>query len=433
MKQPAHRLTAEKPKRRSKPAGAAASVLVGGVNSPVRAFGHIGGEAVIVRRADGASVWDVRGRKYLDFIMGWGALLLGHNPPAVSRALQAAVRSGELFGLTHPQEQELASLIAGRIASIEQVRFTVSGTEAVMTAVRLARAHTGRRKILLFDGCYHGHSDALMASASSAGIPETWAESVIRVPYNDIAAVEAVLAREGERLACAVVEPVAANIGILPPEKGFLEALRRSTARAGVLLIFDEVVTGFRLCNGSAQQVYGVSADLTTLGKIIGGGMPIGALGGPRRLMQHLAPVGDVYHGGTFAGHPLSMAAGTAMLRNIRTRPPYRQLESLTARLVDGLRIQAASAGVGARINRVGSMMTVFFSDRPVRDKETASAASHEAFALWARTLQRQGILVAPSPFEAVFVSAAHTRAHIDAFLEAAKTAWKRVRTGSRA
>ena len=404
----------------------ACDVFVGGVNSPVRAFRHIGGEPVVVKRASGAHVWDVRGRRFLDCIMGWGALLLGHKAPAVVSALNRGIRAGELFGLTHPNEMALAQAIVSRVPSVERIRFTVSGTEAVMTAVRLSRACTGRDKILLFDGCYHGHSDTLMAGAN-AGIPASWSDSVVRVAFNDQEALKRAFAAQGSALACAVVEPVAANIGVLAPEPGFLQLLRRLTTEAGALLIFDEVVTGFRLCNGSAQAVYGVCADLTTFGKIIGGGLPIGAVGGANRLMERLAPVGDVYHGGTFAGHPLSMASGSALLAAIDRREPYARLTDLTERLACGIRSQATDADVRVTVNRVGSMLTVFFCKGPVRDGASARAASRERFATWARALQQQGILIAPSPNEAIFISAAHTRAHIDSFLDASRLGLARV------
>ncbi len=385
--------------------------LVGGVNSPVRAFRHLGIDPLMVVRASGAEVEDVHGRRFLDFISGWGALLLGHNPPAVVDALRRGLEAGVLFGLTHPAEVELARLIAEAVPSVEQVRFTVSGTEACLTAVKLARAVTGRAKLLAFDGCYHGHGESLIAG-HSAGISRAVAQDVVRVPYNDPASVESVMAQHGPEMACAIVEPVAANMGVVPPVPGFLAGLREAATRHGVLLIFDEVVTGFRLGPGGAQAAFGVTPDLTVLGKIIGGGLPIGALGGPRRLLQRLAPEGDVYHAGTFAGHPLSMAAGIAVLGELKAHPPYERLERLSARLADGLLREARAHGVPLQVNRAGSMLTARFTPR-------------ERFAHWARHLLKEGVLVPPSPLEALFLSAAHTDEQIERLVRASGAAFQ--------
>jgi glutamate-1-semialdehyde 2,1-aminomutase len=299
------------------------------------------------------------------------------------------------------------------VPSVEQVRFTTSGTEACMTAVRLARAATGRSQLLAFDGCYHGHGDPLLAG-QSAGIPELSARDTLRIPYNDLAELEAAFKRHSRELAAVIVEPVAANMGVVPPAPGFLEQIRELTARHGVLLIFDEVVTGFRLGRGGAQEAFGVRPDLTTFGKIIGGGLPIGALGGPRRLMQRLAPEGDVYHGGTFAGHPLSMAAGVAALAELAARPPYERIDRLAQRLAEGLQDAARAAGVPVQANRAGSMLTVFFTAHRVERFDHAKAGRTDRFARWANALRGEGVLVPPSPYEALFVSAAHTEAQID-------------------
>jgi len=385
--------------------------LVGGVNSPVRAFRHIGGEPVMLARAEGAEVEDVRGRRFVDFIAGWGAIILGHNPPVVVDALRRRLDAGVLLGLTHPAEAELARLITEAVPSVEQVRFTVSGTEADLTAVRLAMSVTGRPAVLAFEGGYHGHA---------ALAPE-----VIRVPYNDPAAFETAVERHGERLACVIVEPVAANMGVVPPEPGCLARVRELSSRHGILLIFDEVVTGFRLGPGGAQGSLGVTPDLTVFGKIVGGGLPIGAVGGPRRLLQRLAPEGDVYHAGTFAGHPLSMAAGVAVLRELAAHPPYERLERLAARLADGLLRWAREHGVEFQVNRAGSMLTVFFAGSPVRNEADAKASQRDRFARWARHLLGQGILVPPSPFEALFLSAAHTEEHIERVVQAAGAAFQ--------
>lgn len=405
----------------------AVRVLVGGVNSPVRGFRHVGGEPILARSARGATLTSTAGRTYVDFIMGWGALLWGHQPPAIQRALRAAGQRLVLAGLTHPAEIELARLITQALPAIEQVRFTVSGTEACMTAIRLARAVTNRPRLLVFAGSYHGHSDVLLAG-QTAGIPAALAQHVIPVPYNDLAAAQRAVDQHGKELAAILLEPVAANTGVIPPAPGFLPGLRALATRSGALLIFDEVVTGFRLALGGAQAHFGVTADLTVFGKIIGGGLPIGAVGGPRTLMQRLAPLGDVYHGGTFAGHPLSMAAGVAALRPLFTAPPYARLERRTAQLVAALAAAARSAGVPVQINRAGSMFTVFFSPRPVQQARDAQESRREQFARWAQALYAQGILVPPSPFEALFVSPAHTESQLRQFAAAAARAFQDVR-----
>ena len=391
----------------------ACQYLVGGVNSPVRAFRHIGGSPLIVTRGRGARIYDAEGRAYVDFIMGWGALILGHNDPVIRRALQRQALGGTVLGLTHPAEIELARLIAEAVPSVEQVRFTVSGTEACMTAIRLARALTGRTKILMFKGCYHGHGDSAMAGKTK-GIPEVLARETITSPYNDREALERVMDTQGTQLACAIIEPVAANMGVVVPEPGYLAQLRALTSRHGALLIFDEVVTGFRVAYGGAQVLFNVTPDLTTFGKIIGGGLPIGAVGGPKHFMQRLAPEGDVYHGGTFAGHPLSMVTGIAALRALKVAAPYAKLDQQASRLAHGLLAAAQRAGLPVQVNRVGSMLTVFFSRQPVNNHATASASDRERFAQWARELLRQGVLVPPSPLEALFVSTAHAARDID-------------------
>lgn len=399
-------------------------LLVGGVNSPVRAFRHVGGDPLLLVAADGAEVTDQDGRTFLDFIAGWGALLLGHNPPAVVEALKRQVERATLVGLTHPAEVELARLLVEAVPSVEQVRFTVSGTEACMTAVKVARAHTGRRRVVVFEGCYHGHGETLMAGRSD-GIPEAVAGDVVRVPFNDPGACEAAVARHGEELACVIIEPIAANMGVVAPAPGFLEGIRDLTSRRGILLIFDEVVTGFRVGPGGAQALFDVTPDLATFGKIIGGGLPIGALGGPARLMRRLAPEGEVYHAGTFAGHPLSMAAGVAVLTQLRTHPPYERLERLSRRLTEGLLDAARARGIPIQVNRAGSMLTVFFSETPIRDAPGAQVSRRERFAQWATRLREEGILVPPSPFEALFLSSAHTDEAVDRMVRASGAAFQ--------
>ncbi len=403
---------------------AAGHVLVGGVNSPVRALRTVGAPPLLVRRGRGARLWDVAGRAYLDFVMGWGPLILGHVHPAVTAAIRRALRGGTVLGFTHPEEIALADLIAGAVPSVEQVRFTASGSEACMTAVRLARAATGRRKILVFEGCYHGHGDTLLAG-HSAGLPEGLAGDVVTVPFNDRRQLAAAWAREGRTLACAIVEPVAANMGVIPPVEGFLQDLRRLTTEAGALLIFDEVVTGFRLGWGGAQAHFTIRADLTTFGKIIGGGLPIGALGGPRDLMRRLAPEGDVYHGGTFAGHPVSMAAGLATLRVLKAEPPYDQLARLGTRLAAGLAAAGRGAGVPVQINQIGSMATVFFAQTPVERWADVHRADASGFGRWWRHLFGRGIVMPPSPHEAAFVSTAHSEALVDRAVHASAAAFR--------
>jgi len=397
--------------------------LVGGVNSPVRAFRDVGGDPLVLVRAAGAEVVDHHGQTFLDFIAGWGAVVLGHNPPVVVEALRRGLDQGVLFGLTHPAEVELARLIVEAVPSVEQVRFMASGTEACLTAVKLARAHTGRTKVLIFEGCYHGHGETLMAGRS-AGIPQAAAQDVVQVPFNDRGAFEAAVERYGRELACVIIEPVAANMGVVVPEPGILARIRNLTSRYGILLIFDEVVTGFRVGPGGAQALFGVTPDLTVFGKVIGGGLPIGAVGAPKRLMQHLAPEGEVFHAGTFAGHPLSMAAGVAVLRELNARAPYERLEQLAARLAQGLAASAQAHGIPIQVNRVGSMGTVFFSETPVRNQADAMASRQDQFAQWAKRLRAQGVLVSPSPREALFLTGAHTDAHIERLIHASEAAF---------
>ncbi len=398
--------------------------LVGGVNSPVRAFRQVGGEPLLLASGKGSQVVSDRGERFIDFIMGWGALILGHNHPQVIKALKAALANGTLMGLTHPAEVELARLIVEAVPSVEQIRFTASGTEACLTAVKLARAHTGRTKILAFDGCYHGHGESLMAR-KSAGIPEALAAETLTIPFNDVAALARTMDHHAHELAAVILEPVAANMGVVLPEPGYLAQVRELTRQRGIVLIFDEVVTGFRVGLGGAQGLFGIHPDLTTFGKIIGGGLPIGALGGSRELMQHLAPEGEVYHGGTFAGHPLSMQAGCATLKLLAAQPPYESLEELTGRLVERLHQSAREARVPVQINHLGSMLTLFFSSEPVRNFTGAKAGDRARFASWAMALRAQGILIPPSPYEALFLSTAHTSTHIDRVIDASRRAWK--------
>jgi glutamate-1-semialdehyde 2,1-aminomutase len=407
-------------RRAARLAQEAARYLVGGVNSPVRTFRAVGGVPTIVTRSRGPWITDMHGQRSVDFIMGWGALILGHRHPKISQALRMQLANGIHFGLTHEAEIELARLISQALPSMEQVRFMPSGTEAAMTAIRLARACTGRTKVLSFEGCYHGHSDGLLVKrgsglatlglAKSAGVPESIAAETVVVAYNDRAALEEAMARFGEQLACAIVEPIPANMGVMLPDLEWLRRLRALTSEQGALLIFDEVVTGFRVAYGGAQTVLRIMPDLTLLGKIIGGGVPIGALGGSRRLMQRLAPEGDVYHAGTFAGHPLAMAGGVATLTELARTPVYERLEASAVYVAQGLTEAAAQAGVPVQLNRVGSMLTLFFHSAAVRCFEDARRADAARFSAWANGLRDRGVLVPPSPFEAWFISTTHTR-----------------------
>jgi len=413
-------------------------VLVGGVNSPVRAFRAVGGEPLHASRGRGAVLTDARGRRFVDLIMGWGALILGHSHPQVVAAVRGQLSRGSHFGLTHAGEVALADAIARAMPSVEQVRFTASGTEACMSAIRLARGATGRCTILTFEGCYHGHSDGLLVKrgsglatlglAASAGVPEPIAAQTLIAPYGDVDALEQAFRDHGPQLACAILEPVAANTGVIVPQRHFLKRLRELTSRHGALLIFDEVVTGFRLGLGGAQGLLRVRPDLTVLGKVIGGGLPIGAFGGPRALMRELAPEGRVYHAGTFAGHPLSMAAGLATLRLLRRAQPYSRLEACGSRLAEGLRAAAQEWQVPLQVPQIGSMLTVFFAASPVASFADTQRADRGRFAAFANGLRAAGVLIPPSQFEAMFLSVAHTERVIDRIIEQSVAVLRRIR-----
>ena len=411
----------------------AADVFPGGVNSPVRAFRSVDAEPIILAEGLGARVRDVDGRSYLDYIGGWGPAILGHRHPGVVAAIRAQAGLGFALGLTGPLEIELAERIRARMPSMERLRFTSSGTEAVMSAVRLARAATGRDLVVKFAGGYHGHSDGLLVEAGSglathaipgsAGVPVAAAAATIVLPFNDRSAAAFAFAERAGRIAAVIVEPVAANVGVIPPEPGFLEDLRGLTSRDGALLIFDEVITGFRVAPGGAQGRYGVRPDLTTLGKIVGGGMPIGAYGGRRELMAQIAPEGPVYQAGTLSGHALSMAAGIATLDALDDAA-YTRLEATGERLADGLAAAAAEAGRTVAIGRVGSLLTVFFAPRAPLDAEAALAGDRAAFGRFFRAMLGSGVLLPPSPFEAWFISLAHDEAVVDETLHAARRAF---------
>ncbi|HYK54129.1 MAG TPA: glutamate-1-semialdehyde 2,1-aminomutase [Candidatus Eremiobacteraceae bacterium] len=391
----------------------------GGVNSPVRAFRAVSGTPRYIARAAGSKIYDVDGREYVDYVLSWGPIMLGHAAPEIVEAVERAARDGTSFGAPSPYEVELAKLVVEAIPSVEMVRFVSSGTEACMTAIRLARAWTKREKIVKCAGCYHGHSDPLLVSAGSGaltlGIPDSpgvtaaTAADTIVVPFNDDDTAGAAFAKHGEEIAAVIVEPVAGNMGFIPPAPGYLERLRTLTSQAGALFIMDEVMTGFRLHYGSAQQLYGIEADLTTLGKVIGAGLPVAAIGGKREIMERLAPSGDVYQAGTLSGNPLAMAAGAAQLRALRDGDAYERIERAGSALIAGLRETFAEARVAAQIGRIGSMWGLFFNASPVTDLTTAKKSDTKAFARFFHAMLDRGVYLAPSQFEAAFLSAAHS------------------------
>ena len=411
----------------------AEGLFPGGVNSPVRAFRSVGRPPLVLDAGTGARVRDADGRWYVDWIGSWGPALLGHARPEVVEAVRAAALDGFALGATSPREVELGELVRAAMPSMERLRFTSSGTEAAMSAVRLARGATGRDLIIKFAGGYHGHSDGLLVEAGSgvatlgipgsAGVPAATAAATIVVPYNDAAAVEAAFAAHPGQIAAIIVEPVAANAGVIPPAPGYLSRLRELTTSNGALLIFDEVITGFRVAHGGAQARYGVTPDLTVLGKIVGGGMPVGAYGGRRDLMELVAPSGPVYQAGTLSGHPLAMAAGAATLR-LLTPEVYAGLETTGAALEAGLASAAAGAGAGVGITRVGSLLTVFFRDGAPTNAAEAFESDRDAYTRFFGALLDAGVLIAPSPFEAWFLSTAHGPAELDLTLAAARTAF---------
>ena len=411
----------------------AEKVLVGGVNSPVRAFRSVGGEPLVIDRASGQFLYDADGNELLDYVCSWGAILLGHSNRAIADAIADQARRGTSFGVTTELELELATLITQAIPFLEKIRFVSSGTEATMSAVRLARGVTKRDFIVKFEGCYHGHADSFLSQAGSGlatlgiaecpGVPQALAGLTLNVPYNDLEAVEKVFATHKAKIAAVIVEPIAANMGVVAPEPGFLKGLREIAHRDAALLIVDEVITGFRLRNGSAQELLGIEGDLTTLGKIIGGGVPVAAYGGRAELMNHIAPLGPVYQAGTLAGNPLAMRAGIAALGELIKPGLYEELTRLAERLVRGLRAELESAEIPAQINAIGSLATVFFATGPVRNYADAKRSDTKRYARFFREMLARGVFFAPSQFEAAFVSAAHTSENIDRTLAAAHEA----------
>ncbi len=403
-------------------------VLPGGVNSPVRAFQAVGGDPIFVRAAHGAVIETMDGERLTDYVLSWGPLLLGHDHPAVRQAIQEALARGTSYGFSHPAEAELAELVAEMVPSVEMVRFVNSGTEATMAAVRLARAATGRDLILKFDGCYHGHADSFLVAAGSGvatlglpdspGVPADLARLTLVCPFNDADAVRSTFERHAGRIAAVIVEPYIGNAGFIPPHPDFLPELRRLTSAHGALLIFDEVMTGFRVHPGGAQALTGVRPDLTTLGKVIGGGLPVGAYGGRRDLMQMIAPAGKVYQAGTLSGNPLAIAAGLATLRTARAEQVFEVLDRRTRALVDGLRSGAGALDLPFWAASAGSMWGFYFHAGPVTNFAEAKASDTELFRRFHRAARERGVLLAPSPFEAAFVSAAHDDSIIDQTVE---------------
>jgi glutamate-1-semialdehyde 2,1-aminomutase len=414
----------------------AEKLIPGGVNSPVRAFRAVGGDPPFLTRGQGSHVWDADGNEYIDYVVSWGPLILGHAAVAVVQAVKTAAEKGMSFGACTPAEADLAELVTLAFPHVEKVRFVSSGTEATMSAIRLARAHTKRKFIVKFEGCYHGHADALLVKAGSgvatlgipgsAGVPEEFIQFTLALPFNNTEALERAFSNFQNQIACVIVEPVVGNMGCVPPSKGYLQFLREITRRNETLLIFDEVMTGFRIAFGGAQEFYGVTPDLTTLGKIIGGGMPVGAYGGPAEIMDMVAPLGPVYQAGTLSGNPLAMAAGFATLSELRDQRGiiYPHLEKLSRHLVEGVTTAAKSAGVPVCNNHVGSMFTWFFAEGPITDWDSASKCDTAAFARFFRAMLDSGVYLPPSQFEAAFLSTAHTEEDVRRTIEIAKHAF---------
>ncbi|MBA3912784.1 MAG: glutamate-1-semialdehyde 2,1-aminomutase [Acidobacteriales bacterium] len=411
----------------------AEQLIPGGVNSPVRAFRAVGGDPLFMVRGVGSRLWDADGNSYIDYIGSWGPLILGHAYPAVIEAIIGAAGQGTSFGASTPAETELAELVLSAFPHMQKVRFVSSGTEAVMSAIRLARAYTKRKYIVKFEGCYHGHADALLVKAGSgvatlgipgsAGVPEEFTQLTLALPYNDIDALEAAFQKFKHQIACVIVEPVVGNMGCVPPARGYLEALRAITQAEKTLLIFDEVMTGFRLAFGGAQELYSINPDITTLGKIIGGGLPVGAYAAPAEIMNMVAPLGPVYQAGTLSGNPIAMAAGIATLRYLKEnrREVYPMLEAHAAELAAGVASAAKENGVHVCCNRVGSMFTWFFAPGPVTDWDSANKSDTEAFGRFFRAMLERGVYLPPSQFEAAFLSTGHTGDDIQQTISAAK------------
>ncbi len=416
----------------------AQTLLPGGVDSPVRAFRAVGGQPLFIEQGEGAYMFDVDGNRFVDYVLSWGPIILGHAHPAIVRAIADAAARGTSYGAPSPLELELAKLIQQFMPNIEMIRFVNSGTEATMSALRLARAFTGRHKIIKFEGCYHGHADLLLVQAGSGvatlglpdspGVPPSTVADTLVAPFNDLIVVEQLFEKYAKQIAAIIVEPVAGNMGVVPPVAGFLSGLRDMTAAHGALLIFDEVMTGFRVHSGGAQALYNIKPDLTTLGKVIGGGLPVGAYGGRRDVMQLVAPTGPMYQAGTLSGNPLTMTAGIVTLKELQTQGVWEAIEGYTARLAAGLSAAAEVAGVPVVIQSVGTMFTLFFADRPVINWATAKTADTKKFGVYFREMLDGGVYLPPSQFEAGFTSTRHGEDELEFTVQAAAQAFNRIR-----
>lgn len=416
----------------------AQTLIPGGVNSPVRAFRSVGRTPLFIKEAIGAQLTDVDGNRYIDYVGSWGPMILGHAHPEVIEAIRKTAAYGTSFGAPTELEILLAEEIVKAYPSIERVRLVSSGTEATMSALRVARGFTGRDRIVKCEGCYHGHSDALLVKAGSglatfgtpdsSGVPADFARNTVVVPYNDSEALESIFQEQGDQIACVILEPVAGNMGCVPPQPGYLQAVRKITAENDALLIFDEVISGFRVAYGGAQELYGIKADLTCLGKIIGGGLPVGAFGGKSEVMEKVAPLGPVYQAGTLSGNPLAVAAGLETLRLLRTLNPYDALDKRASRLEAGLRDAASKAGIAATVNRVGSILTGFFTDEQVTGWDTAKKSNTELYARFFRAMLERKVYLAPSQFECAFLGIAHTDELIERTVAAARESMSELR-----
>ena len=415
----------------------ALGIIPGGVNSPVRAFKAIGVPPSFIERAKGSKIFDVDGNEYIDYVCSWGPMILGHAHPKVVAALKKAIPKGTSFGAPTPLEVELANRVKKAFPSMEMVRMVSSGTEAAMSAIRTARGYTGRAKIIKFEGCYHGHGDSLLVKAGSGattfgipdslGVPEDLAKHTLTASYNDLESVRVLVNQYPDQIACIIVEPVVGNMGVVPPERGFLEGLRRISNEKGILLIFDEVITGFRVAYGGAQELYKIKADMTCLGKIIGGGLPVGAYGGKKAIMDKVSPLGGVYQAGTLSGNPLAMTAGIATLELLRSKKGYEDLEKKTVYLTENISECAEERGIPFTINRTTGMFTLFFTEGPVRDYHTAKMSDTKRFARFFIEMMEQGIYLPPSQFEAWFLSLAHSQKDLDKTIEACDSAFQKI------
>lgn len=413
----------------------AIELIPGGVNSPVRAFKAVGGNPLFIERAKGAKLYDVDGNEYIDYVLSWGPMIVGHSHPSVVKALKSAIENGTSFGAPTALEVELARMIIAAYPSIEKIRMVNSGTEAAMSAIRVARGYTGKDRIVKFEGCYHGHADGLLVKAGSGaatfgipdspGVPKSYAEETLIVPFNDSEAFRDVVKKNWKSIACVIIEPVVGNIGCVLPKPGFLEIVRNETEKYGIILIFDEVMTGFRVSYGGAQEYYGIKPDMTCLGKVIGGGMPVGAYGGKRDIMSMVAPDGPVYQAGTLSGNPIAMTAGIETLKIIARKGAYEKLEKTMRHLEEGLKDAARKAGVKTKFYRAGTMFCTYFTETEVVDYTTAKTSDTKKFARFFQGLLRRGINIAPSQFEAGFISLAHTERDINTTIEAAYSAMK--------